>query len=100
MLRSAILALIDGELLRIKAMNMESQSCAVCHQPLPPNSKLTLASVSREEAEQNGWTGHENPEGTITVNMCLQCQIDRSKSRTMRELKSTLSRSYGSPEKS
>jgi hypothetical protein len=81
-------------------MNMESQSCAVCHQPLPRNSKLTLASVSREEAEQNGWTGHENPDGTVTVNMCLQCQIDRSNSRTMRELQGTLKRSYGSREKS
>ena len=100
MLAPAILAFIAGDLVRIKAMNMESQRCAVCHQPLPPNSKLTLASVSREEAEQNGWTGHENPVGTVTVNMCLQCQIDRSNSRTMRELKSTLRRSYGSPEKS
>jgi hypothetical protein len=100
MLRSAILALIDGDLLRIKAMNMELQSCAICLQPLPTNSKLTLASVPREEAEQNGWTGHENPDGTMAVNMCLQCQIDRSNNRTMRELQRTLRRSYGSPEKS
>jgi len=54
MLRSAILAW------SIKATNIEPQSCAICLQPLPRNSKLTLASVSREEAGQNGWTGHEN----------------------------------------
>jgi hypothetical protein len=48
---------------------------------------------------QNGWTGHENSDGTVMVNMCLQCQIDRSKSRTKRELNLALMRGYKSPEK-
>jgi hypothetical protein len=60
---------------------MEPQMCVVCHQPLPRNSKLTLVSVRREEAEQNAWAGHQEPDGTAIVDMCLQCQIDRSKSR-------------------
>lgn len=80
----------------IKAvMSMEPQSCVICHQPLPRNSKLTTASVPPEEAAQNGWTGHKNADGTVTVGMCLQCQIDRSGSRTSRELNGALMASYG-----
>jgi hypothetical protein len=60
---------------------MEPSSCVICRQPLPQTSKLTLVTVSRDEAEQNGWTGHENPDGTLKVDMCLQCQIQRSNSR-------------------
>ncbi|HSU33125.1 MAG TPA: hypothetical protein VLJ11_18005 [Bryobacteraceae bacterium] len=40
------------------------------------NSKLTTASVPPEEAGQNGWNGHNNPDGTVLVGMCLQCQLD------------------------
>jgi hypothetical protein len=74
---------------------MESKSCVICHQPLPANSKLTTASVPAEEAVQNGWNGHDNPDGTVTVGMCLRCQIDRSKSRTQRDLNAALMRNYG-----
>lgn len=81
-----------------KKVSMEPQSCVICHQPLPPNSKLTAASVSQEEAMQNGWGGQKNPDGTVTVSMCLQCQIDRSKSRTQRELNVAMMRNYTSRE--
>lgn len=74
---------------------MESKSCVICHQPLPGNSKLATASVRAEEAVQNGWNGHHNPDGTVMVGMCLQCQIDRSKGRTQRELNAALMRNYG-----
>src|SRR5436305_12784154 len=74
--------------------SMELRICVLCHQSLPPNSKLTTASVSLEEAAQNGWAGQKNADSTVTVAMCLQCQIDRSKSRTQRELNSALTRSY------
>lgn len=74
--------------------SMESQSCVTCHQPLPRNSKLTLVSVPREEAEQNGWNGNQNPDGMVIVGMCLQCHIDRSRSQTNRELNAALARSY------
>lgn len=40
-----------------------------------------LVAVSREEAKQNGWVGRENPDGTLTGEMCLQCQLQRSNSR-------------------
>jgi hypothetical protein len=79
---------------------MESQRCVRCYQPLSPNSKLALASVPQEEAVQNDWSGQKNPDGTVTVGMCLQCQIDRSQNRTMRELTASLTRAYKSPEKS
>jgi hypothetical protein len=59
----------------------EQRTCVSCHQPLPPRSKLTLTCVRREEAERNSWTGQQNSDGTTTVDMCLQCQIDRSKDR-------------------
>jgi hypothetical protein len=62
-------------------MNVESRECVNCHQPLPLGSKLTLTSVSQEEAERNGWIGQENSDGTLTVDMCLQCQINRSKNK-------------------
>ena len=75
--------------------SVESRSCVICHQLLPGNSKLTIASVQAEEAVQNEWNGHHNPDGTVTVGMCLQCQIDRSKSRTQRELNAALMRNYG-----
>lgn len=57
----------------------EQRTCVSCHQPLPPRSKLTLATITREEGERNGWTGQQNSGGTVTVDMCLQCQIDRVK---------------------
>jgi hypothetical protein len=36
------------------------------------------------EAEQNGWGGKENSDGMMMVDMCLQCQIDRSKNQKER----------------
>ena len=59
----------------------EQRTCVSCHQPLPPRSKLTLATIPQEEGERNGWPGQQNSDGTKTVDMCLQCQIDRSKDR-------------------
>lgn len=79
---------------------MEAESCVICHQPLLRNSKLTTASVPQEEAVQNGWTGKKNADGTVTINICLQCQIDRSKGRTQRELNARLMRNYGLREES
>jgi hypothetical protein len=79
---------------------MESKSCVICHQPLPGSSKLTDASVPAEEAVKNGWNGQHNPDGTVTMSMCLQYQIDRSKSRTQRELNAALMRNYGLCEES
>lgn len=59
----------------------EPRTCVICRQPLPPKSKLTMANVAREEAERSGWAGEQNSGDTVTVNMCLQCQIARSHTR-------------------
>jgi len=64
-----------------RALTTGAQDCIMCHQPLPRNSKLTVTFVSSEEAVQNGWTGESNQDGTVSVPMCLQCQIERSKHR-------------------
>src|SRR5690348_17337812 len=69
---------------RRKTMSTDLRNCVICYQPLPARSKLTLASVSRSEAEQNGWGGQENSDGMMMVDMCLQCQIDRSKDQKER----------------
>lgn len=63
-------------------MDLDGQrACVICHQLLPQRSKLTVASIPREEAERNHWTGRLNSDGTLAVHMCLQCQIDLSKNR-------------------
>ena len=82
----------------VKKCALQPQSCVICLQPLPRNSKLTTASVSPKETVQNGWTGEKNPDGTVMVNMCLQRQIDQSKSRPQRELNAALIRNYRSRE--
>lgn len=55
------------------------RTCVICRQLLPPSSKLTLSRIAKEEAERNGWAGREDSDGAVIVDMCLQCQIDRSK---------------------
>jgi hypothetical protein len=65
-------------------MSVKSRNCVICHQPLPPRSKLTLASVPQNEADENGWAGQTTSDGTLTVDMCLQCQIDRAKNQKER----------------
>lgn len=60
---------------------MNREICVICRQPLPPKSKLTTANVAREEAERSGRAGEPNADGTIVVDICLQCQIARSRAR-------------------
>jgi hypothetical protein len=57
---------------------VNATACVLCLQPLPVGSKLTKQSVSIEEAAEKNWVGTQNPDGTVTVMMCLQCQIDRA----------------------
>ena len=55
-----------------------NDACVQCHQPLPSMSKLNKQAVPEEEAAAKGWTGTRSGDGTVIVNMCLQCQIERS----------------------
>ena len=59
-------------------MSDQASCCVQCGQPLPGISKMTNLVVSPEEAEERNWSGIANPDGTLTVKMCLQCQMVRS----------------------
>ncbi len=52
--------------------------CVQCGQPLPGASKLTAQSIPAHEARERNWQGTENADGSVTVRICLRCQIDRS----------------------
>ena len=56
----------------------EERRCAACGQFLPPQSKMTLATVLSEEADRRGWTGPVKADGTVSVDLCLSCQITRT----------------------
>lgn len=55
-----------------------NKTCVTCHQPLPSMSKLTKQVIPQDEATDKSWDGTRNGDGTVTVSMCLQCQIDRA----------------------
>jgi hypothetical protein len=49
--------------------------CDGCGQKLPPGS---LQAVSKEEAEALGAVGVENADGTVTIDLCLNCRVQRA----------------------
>jgi hypothetical protein len=52
--------------------------CDGCGQKLPPGSRLSLQAVSKEEAEGLGAAGVKNPDGTVTIDLCLNCRVQRA----------------------
>jgi hypothetical protein len=56
----------------------EVHQCVRCGKALPPASKMSRLAVTSAEATTNQWLGEENVDGTVSVEMCLQCQILRS----------------------
>jgi hypothetical protein len=52
--------------------------CDGCGQKLPPGSRLSLQVVSKEEAETLGAPGVQNPDGTVTIDLCLNCRVQRA----------------------
>jgi hypothetical protein len=56
----------------------KQRSCVRCGQALPSMSKLTQQRVANDEADTFHWAGERNSDSTVTVDMCLQCQITRS----------------------
>jgi hypothetical protein len=52
--------------------------CDGCGQKLPPGSRLSLQVVSKEEAETLGAASVENPDGTVTIDLCLNCRVQRA----------------------
>lgn len=56
----------------------EARRCIACGQPLPPQSKMTVAVISQEEADRRGWAGSKNADETVNVDLCLSCQMNRT----------------------
>ena len=52
--------------------------CDGCGQKLPPGSRLSLEVVSKEEAEAMGAAGMGNADGTVTIDLCLNCRVQRA----------------------
>ncbi|MGB6944773.1 MAG: hypothetical protein WBE37_20415 [Bryobacteraceae bacterium] len=52
--------------------------CDGCGQKLPPGSRLSLQVMSKAEAEALGAPGVENPDGTVTIDLCLNCRVQRA----------------------
>ena len=52
--------------------------CDGCGQKLPPGSRLSLQAVSKGEAEALGAVGVENADGTVTIDLCLNCRVQRA----------------------
>jgi hypothetical protein len=60
------------------APGSEQRACVICGKPLPAASKMTRSAVSFVEAASKQWAGEKNNDGTVSVDMCLQCQIARA----------------------
>lgn len=52
--------------------------CDGCGQKLPAGSKLGQQVVSKEEAASRGVSGTPNPDGTVTIDLCLDCRVKRA----------------------
>ena len=63
---------------------MDPATCVQCGQPLPGTSKLTDFSLPASEARERNWTGRANADGSVTVKMCFQCQINRAEAAKQR----------------
>jgi len=56
----------------------DGRYCDGCGQKLPPASRLAMQAVPKAEAEAMNARGTENPDGTVTIDLCLNCRIARS----------------------
>jgi hypothetical protein len=53
--------------------------CDGCGQKLPPQSMLSRQRMSKNEAMDLGVAAvEENPDGTVTVDLCLNCRVQRA----------------------
>jgi len=52
--------------------------CDGCGQKLPAGSKLSQQLVPQAEAAAMRATGVENPDGSVTIDLCLNCRIHRA----------------------
>jgi hypothetical protein len=59
-------------------LKSDGRYCDGCGQKLPPGSRLSLQVVSKEEAAAMGAGGVENTGGMVTIDLCLNCRVQRS----------------------
>ena len=55
--------------------------CDGCGQKLPPKAMLAQQTMPREEAAVYRADAPANPDGTVTIDLCLACRIRRAQSR-------------------
>ena len=55
--------------------------CDACGQKLPPGAKLAQQTVKEEAARAWGSRTAADPDGTVTVDICLACRIRKAQSR-------------------
>jgi hypothetical protein len=56
----------------------DERFCDGCRQKLPGQSKLSRQVVQKAEAEAFGTSGDPNDDGTVTIDLCLNCRVIRS----------------------
>ncbi|MFL6446606.1 MAG: hypothetical protein ACJ746_02815 [Bryobacteraceae bacterium] len=57
---------------------MSAVRCVQCGQPIPGTSKLADVVLPESEAKERQWSGKPNGDGTVTVKLCIQCQINQA----------------------
>ena len=56
----------------------DGRYCDGCSQKLPPGAKLGQQMMSVEEARAYGSQAPANPDGTVTIDLCLACRLRRA----------------------
>ena len=56
----------------------EERFCDACRQKLPRNSMLSRQTLPKNEAAELGADAPENPDGTVTIDLCLDCRVKRA----------------------
>lgn len=56
----------------------DGRFCDGCSQKLPPMAKLGQQTMSKEEARGYGSLAPDNADGTVTIDLCLACRIQRA----------------------
>ena len=55
----------------------DGRYCDGCGQRLPPKAMMGRQIMSAEEARRYGSDAPKNPDGTVTIDLCLACRIRR-----------------------
>jgi hypothetical protein len=56
----------------------DGRHCDGCGQRLPPGAKLGRQTMTPDEARKYRSAAAANPDGTVTIDLCLACRIRRA----------------------